>query len=99
MLENLVPVGIYIDINGDRTTVLNGEEKRQTPYYVPLTRFQIALHVGCAALPDTIDNRASPSGGRQEFAASNFQAQHGGRARRRTDRGFPHGLVKHHVTY
>lgn len=75
-----------------------GEERRQTPY-VPLTRFQISLHVGCTAFPDAIDNRASPSGGRQEFAAGDFQAQHGGRARRRADRRLPHGLVKHHVTY
>lgn len=47
---------------------------------VPLTRFQISLHVGSTAFPDTIDNRASPSGGRQEFAAGDFQAQHCGRA-------------------
>lgn len=67
----------------------------QTPY-VPLTRFQISLHVGCTAFPDAIDNRASPSGGRQEFAAGDFQAQHGGRA---GHWGLPYGLVKHHVTY
>lgn len=74
------------------------KDKRQTPY-VPLTRFQISLHVGCTAFPDAIDNRASPSGGRQEFSAGDFQAQHGGRTGRRADWGLPDRLVKHHVTY
>jgi len=77
---------------------MDGEEKQQTPC-VPLTRFQISLHVSCTAFPDAIDNRASPSGGRQEFAAGDFQAQHGGRTGRRADRGLPNRLVKHHVTY
>lgn len=82
---------------GEGATV-DGEEKQQTPC-VPLTRFQISLHVSCTALPDAIDNRASPSGGRQEFAAGDFQTQHGGRAGRRADWGLPNRLVKHHVTY
>jgi len=77
---------------------VDGEEKQQTPC-VPLTRFQISLHVSCTAFPDTIDNRASPSGGRYVFAAADFQPQHGGSAGRRADRGLPNRLVKHHVTY